>query len=132
MAVFAAASLNGHRLAHLATTSTLQADKLIANLDHAVDRNALRQLGVCVNYNAYGASLEDLHFSPAELYQRMAQFDSPSALIDEDSELFETLTEAYRRICTQQIRLLVLLRMMILQSSLSPMLLGAQSEWRLR
>ena len=73
------------------------ADKLIANLDHAVDRNALRQLGVCVNYNAYGASLEDLHFSPAELYQRMAQFDSPSTLIDEDSELFETLTEAYRQ-----------------------------------
>jgi len=72
------------------------ADKLIANLEHLVDRDALRQLGICVNYNAYGASLEDLHFAPAELYQRMARFKSPSDLIKEDGELFETLTEAYR------------------------------------
>lgn len=73
------------------------ADKLIANLDKAVDRDALRQLGVCVNYNAYGASLSDLHFAPATLYQRMLSFDSPSALIAEDAALFETLTEAYRQ-----------------------------------
>jgi hypothetical protein len=73
------------------------ADKLIANLDHAVDREALRQLGVCVNYNAYGASLADLHFAPAELYERMGQFESPSTLIEEDGQLFETLTEAYRQ-----------------------------------
>lgn len=73
------------------------ADKLIANLDKAVDRDALRQLGVCVNYNAYGASLSDLHFAPATLYQRMLRFDSPSALIAEDAALFETLTEAYRQ-----------------------------------
>jgi len=73
------------------------ADKLIANLDHPVDREELRQLGVCVNYNAYGASLEDLHFAPAELYERMAQFDSPSTLIEEDGQLFETLIEAYRQ-----------------------------------
>jgi len=72
------------------------ADKLIANLEHLVDRDALRQLGICVNYNAYGASLEDLHFAPAELYQRMARFKSPSDLIKEDGELFGTLTEAYR------------------------------------
>lgn len=72
------------------------ADKLIANLEHLVDRDALRQLGICVNYNAYGASLEDLHFAPAELYQRMARFKSPSDLIKEDGKLFETLTEAYR------------------------------------
>ena len=73
------------------------ADKLIANLDKAVDRDALRQLGVCVNYNAYGASLSDLHFAPATLYQRMLRFDSPSALIAEDAALFETLTDAYRQ-----------------------------------
>ena len=72
------------------------ADKLIANLEYSVDRDALRQLGICVNYNAYGASLEDLHFAPAELYQRMARFTSPSDLIKEDGELYETLTEAYR------------------------------------
>lgn len=73
------------------------ADKLIANLDNTVDRDALRQLGVCVNYNAYGASLRDLHFTPAALYERMLRFDSPSALIEEDGALFETLTEAYRK-----------------------------------
>jgi hypothetical protein len=73
------------------------ADKLIEKLEITVDRDALRQLGVCVNYNAYGASLSDLHFAPAELYRRMAQFDSPSALIEEDGALFETLTEAYKQ-----------------------------------
>ena len=72
------------------------ADKLIANLEYSVDRDALRQLGICVNYNAYGASLEDLHFAPAELYQRMARVRSPADLIKEDGELDETLTEAYR------------------------------------
>lgn len=73
------------------------ADKLIANLDYTLDRDALRQLGVCVNYNAYGASVDDLHFAPTELYQRMSQFESPSALIAEDGDLFETLIEAYRQ-----------------------------------
>ncbi len=73
------------------------ADNLIANLDHAVDRDALRQLGVCVNYNAYGASLDDLHVAPADLYQRLSRFESPTALIKEDHDLFETLTQAYRQ-----------------------------------
>lgn len=73
------------------------ADKLIAHLDYTVDREALRQLGVCVNYNAYGAGLDDLHFAPADLYQRMSKFESPSALIAEDGDLFETLIQAYRQ-----------------------------------
>ena len=37
----------------------------------------LRELGECLNYNAYGDSLEDLHFHPAELYRRLHRFADP-------------------------------------------------------
>lgn len=37
----------------------------------------LRELGECLNYNAYGDTLEDLHFSPAELYRRLHPYADP-------------------------------------------------------
>ena len=72
------------------------ADTIIEKMASSVDREALRQLGVCVNYNAYGASTADLHIEPAALYRRMQQHKSPTALLSDDRELFETLTDAYR------------------------------------
>ncbi|MGB1273316.1 MAG: DHH family phosphoesterase, partial [Luminiphilus sp.] len=45
------------------------ADNLISNLSSPVDRDSLKQLGICVNYNAYGSQPEDLHFHPADLYR---------------------------------------------------------------
>ena len=41
------------------------------------DVETLRQLGECLNYNAYGANLTDLHFHPAQLYLRMRPFADP-------------------------------------------------------
>ena len=35
------------------------------------DTETLRELGECVNYNAYGETIEDLHFHPVELYRRL-------------------------------------------------------------
>ncbi len=52
----------------------------------------LRELGECVNYNAYGDSLEDLYFHPAELYRRLYACGEPYAFVEEAPE-FRTLKE---------------------------------------
>ena len=50
----------------------------------------LRELGECLNYNAYGDTLEDLHFHPAELYRRLHRFADPLRFAALDSA-FERL-----------------------------------------
>lgn len=55
----------------------------------------LKKLGVCINYNGYGASLDDLFCHPAELYQLMDAFDTPFEFIDALPEVFETLSRGY-------------------------------------
>lgn len=47
----------------------------------------LRELGECLNYNAYGATLSDLHFHPAQLYLRMRPFADPLAFCTQAPEL---------------------------------------------
>lgn len=37
----------------------------------------LQELGECLNYNAYGASVEDLHYHPADLYRSIARYYDP-------------------------------------------------------
>ncbi|HSW20854.1 MAG TPA: DHH family phosphoesterase [Ramlibacter sp.] len=37
----------------------------------------LQQLGICLNYNAYGETISDLHVDPAELAARMLPFAHP-------------------------------------------------------
>lgn len=54
----------------------------------------LRELGECINYNAYGESVADLHFDPAELYRRLAHYADPLAFAREDPA-FATLREGY-------------------------------------
>lgn len=57
--------------------------------------DVLNKLGVCINYNGYGASLDDLFYHPAELYQLMDAFDTPFEFIDALPEVFETLSRGY-------------------------------------
>ena len=54
----------------------------------------LRELGECINYNAYGDSPEDLHFHPAELYRRLRPYSDPCEFAERDSA-FGTLREGY-------------------------------------
>ncbi len=65
---------------------------LKANLSEA-DVSGLRALGVCINYNGYGPSLDDLHFHPNELYAALYEAGHPGAFIDSDS--FRQLSEGY-------------------------------------
>ena len=56
---------------------------------------ALSALGVCLNYNGYGASLDDLFFHPAELYKIAVQYQSPFEFIEKEHAVFETLKNGY-------------------------------------
>jgi hypothetical protein len=37
----------------------------------------LQELGECINYNAYGDSVDDLHYHPADLYRTLARYTDP-------------------------------------------------------
>ena len=41
----------------------------------------LESLGIYINYNGYGASLDDLHFAPADLFRLVSRYASPLAFI---------------------------------------------------
>lgn len=51
-----------------------------ANLS-AEQSEALKTLGVCINYNGYGATVEDLYFHPSDLYRALLKFGDPLDLI---------------------------------------------------
>lgn len=58
---------------------------------------ALQELGIYLNYNGYGTSLDDLFFHPADLYQECVQFSSPFDFIEQNRKVFETLQNGYRQ-----------------------------------
>ena len=55
----------------------------------------LSELGIYINYNGYGASVEDLHFHPADLYQALLKYPDPFTLINETDSIFWQLKQAY-------------------------------------
>ena len=55
----------------------------------------LRELGESINYNAYGDSLEDLYFHPADLYRRLRPYSDPREFAAQDPA-FGTLREGFR------------------------------------
>ena len=54
----------------------------------------LQELGECINYNAYGEALNDLFFTPAELYRLIHMHVDPFSFIHEDSA-FSILKNGY-------------------------------------
>jgi len=54
----------------------------------------LRELGICLNYNAYGARLEDLYLAPDELFRRLRSYADPFAFVAADPA-FRTLRAGY-------------------------------------
>ena len=59
------------------------------------EQSKLCELGIYINYNGYGRSVDDLHFAPADLYQQLLAFSDPLALIADKSSVFYTLEKAY-------------------------------------
>ena len=60
------------------------------NLQH------LENLGVYINYNGYGSSLEDLHFEPDQLYRLISPYSSPLDFMSDGAEHFQKLEHGYR------------------------------------
>ncbi|MTI64707.1 DHH family phosphoesterase [Methylophaga sp.] len=63
----------------------------------AEETSVLQQLGIYLNYNGYGASLDDLFFHPADLYQACVKHHTPFDFITQNSIIFETLRKGYHR-----------------------------------
>ncbi len=57
--------------------------------------DALARLGMLVNYNGYGGSVEDLLYHPADLYEELSQFDTPMSFLNESKAVFDALEEGY-------------------------------------
>jgi hypothetical protein len=53
----------------------------------------LQELGECLNYNAYGESVDDLHYHPADLYATLAHYPDPFDFIV-DEPVFDVLHTA--------------------------------------
>lgn len=66
-----------------------------AGLDAAATER-LKELGVAINYNAYGETLEDLHIAPASLAAEMAPFADPLAFA-EQSAACRRLADGFRQ-----------------------------------
>jgi len=48
---------------------------------------ALQELGELLNYNGYGADLNDLHFPPDALFRALHNYDDPFTFLEESSDL---------------------------------------------
>jgi len=57
----------------------------------------LENFGIYINYNGYGASLDDLHFEPAQLFSLLARYDDPLDFIDQDGFHFQQLETGYHQ-----------------------------------
>lgn len=57
----------------------------------------LQRLGIYINYNGYGARLEDLHFTPADLYRLVSRHSSPFAFVADDKASFDKLEQGYQQ-----------------------------------
>ena len=55
----------------------------------------LQNLGIYLNYNGYGAKLDDLYFDPAELFKRTSQHKTATAFMEQDTETYGTLEAGY-------------------------------------
>lgn len=63
------------------------------DLDHT-ELARLHELGECLNYNAYGESVDDLHYPPADLYRTMSRYRDPRHFLF-DEPVFNVLRAAY-------------------------------------
>jgi hypothetical protein len=62
------------------------------NLD---ERAFLKELGTLINYNGYGASIDDLHSAPSELFQQLMQYSSPFELKRDKRSPYYVLKKGY-------------------------------------
>jgi hypothetical protein len=72
--------------------SALRAAELLELGSAEIER--LHELGECLNYNAYGETVDDLHYHPADLLETLSHYRDPRDFIDGEP-VFEVLKNAY-------------------------------------
>ncbi|USD40900.1 DHH family phosphoesterase [Vibrio sp. SCSIO 43135] len=90
---------------HLWAITAAYGDNLIAKADELADKQGLtseqkeqlKELGTLINYNGYGAKVEDLHYHPADLYQALLKYESPFDAIADEGSPYYTLQQAYQQ-----------------------------------
>jgi len=55
----------------------------------------LARLGMLINYNGYGGSVEDLLYHPADLYRELVSFDTPLKFLNENKTVYNSLNVGY-------------------------------------
>jgi hypothetical protein len=71
---------------------------LIKNLHFSVEQaELLENLGIYINYNGYGANIEELHFAPDELYRLLSQYRSPFDFVTDNKADFQKLEQGYHQ-----------------------------------
>ena len=72
------------------------AEKLAEQYKLSLTQQALlKELGIYINYNGYGRSVDDLHFHPAQLLEKLTNYTDPFELINESGSVFHQLKAAY-------------------------------------
>jgi len=79
-------------------------DNMLASAERLADQNGLsleqksqlKELGIYINYNGYGALLSDLHFEPVQLYQAIKPYADPFDFISNES-VFKDLKAGYQQ-----------------------------------
>lgn len=97
------ALLNGQY--HAWAITAAYGDNLIAKADDLADaagysetqKSQLKELGTLINYNGYGAKVEDLHFAPDALFQALLVYSSPFDVIADKASPFYQLQAAYQQ-----------------------------------
>lgn len=56
----------------------------------------LKNLGICINYNGYGTSISDLHYSPDSLYRELVNYASPFDFISDNVQTYQKLLSGYQ------------------------------------
>jgi hypothetical protein len=64
------------------------AKKAAAKLKLTIEQlDALQELGELLNYNGYGATLNDLHFTPDTLFRALHNYDDPFLFLEKSADL---------------------------------------------
>lgn len=88
---------------HLWAITAAYGDNLLAKADTLAleaglsrqQAELLQELGTLINYNGYGNDVEDLHFHPAALFQKLLAYDDPFAVIADETSPYYRLKAAY-------------------------------------
>jgi len=70
----------------------------LANQFHFSDMalQQLKMLGICLNYNGYGDNVDELHFNPCELYQKLVLYNSPIEFMTNNPAMNQQLISGYQ------------------------------------